>query len=60
MSNKLLKREKRMCDSISLKVQPGMRTFLENMAKERQIGLCEAARISIQYAIDRTATGEVI
>jgi len=60
MSNKLLKREERMCDSISLKCSLEMRTYLEDMAKERQVGLCEAARIAIQYAIDKTAIGEVI
>lgn len=55
-----IRREKRMSDSISLKVLPEMRAFLEAMAEKHHVGLCEAGRIIIENAMTRARAGEEI
>jgi hypothetical protein len=49
-----------MSDSISLKVLPEMRAFLEAMAEKHHVGLCEAGRIIIENAMTRARAGEEI
>ena len=48
-----IKREKRMCDAVSFRVLPEQRAFLEKIAKENNVGLCEAGRIVIDAAMAR-------
>jgi len=38
------KKQKRLCDAISFRVSPEQRRFLEKIAEEHNIGLCQAAR----------------
>ena len=37
----------RLCDAISFRVSPAQRAFLERIAKENKVGLCEAGRLVI-------------
>jgi hypothetical protein len=37
----------RLCDAISLRVSPAQRAFLEQIAEDNGVGLCEAGRIII-------------
>jgi hypothetical protein len=47
---RLIRREKRLCDAISFRVSPEQREFLEQIAKEHNVGICEAGRIIIDKA----------
>ena len=48
-----IKRKKRMCDAISFRVLPEQRAFLEKIAEENNVGLCEAGRIIIEREMIR-------
>jgi len=48
-----IKRDQRLCDAISFRISPEQRTFLENIAEERSVGLCEACRIVVDEAMAR-------
>ncbi len=41
------KSDKRLCDAISFRVSPEQRAFLERIAEENNVGLCEAGRLVI-------------
>jgi hypothetical protein len=53
-----VKREKRLCDAISLRVSPDQRKFLEKIAEENNVGLCEAGRIVIDDVMARIGVKE--
>jgi hypothetical protein len=42
-----------MCDAISFRVLPEQRAFLEKIAEENNVGLCEAGRIIIEREMIR-------
>ena len=41
----------RLCDAVSFRVSPKQRQFLEQVAEEKNIGLCEAARELLDLGI---------
>jgi hypothetical protein len=43
----------RLMDAVSFRVSPAQRAFLEKIAEERNVGLCEAGRIVIDEAMAR-------
>ena len=42
-----IKGSERLCDAISFRVSPAQRAFLERIAEENNVGLCEAGRLVI-------------
>jgi hypothetical protein len=58
MSAKRQKGIDRLMDAVSFRVSPVQRAFLERIADEKNVGLCEAARFVLNEAIAR-AGGEV-
>ncbi len=57
MRLKRMKRDERLCDAISFRISPKMREFLETMAEQQHISICEAARIALGMAMAK-AGGE--
>ena len=49
--------DQRLCDAISFRISPEQRTFLENIAEERGVNLCEACRIVVDEAMARRKGG---
>lgn len=47
-----------MCDAVSFRVLPEQRAFLEKVAENRNVGLCEAGRIIIDEAMARAGAIE--
>ena len=43
----------RLMDAVSFRVSPSQRAFLEKIAEEKNVGLCEAGRIIIDEAMAR-------
>jgi hypothetical protein len=54
---KIKKSEPRMCETISLRVFPEMRTFLEETAEKNNVGLGEAGRIAMRVAMAQAQAG---
>lgn len=48
----------RLMDAVSFRVSPSQREFLEKIAEERNVGLCEAGRIVIDEAMARAGAIE--
>jgi hypothetical protein len=46
-------------EAVSFRVSQQQRAFLEKIAEERNVGLCEAARIVLSEAMSRAAGTEV-
>jgi hypothetical protein len=56
MSMKRLKNQKgpeRLTDAIAYRISASQRAFLERIAEEKNVGLCEAARIILDEAINK-------
>jgi hypothetical protein len=53
------KREERLMEAVSFRVSRQQREFLEKIAEERNVGLCEAARIVLSEAMNRAAGAEI-
>ena len=51
-----IKRDKRLCDAISFRVSQEQRAFLEMIAEERSVGLCEACRIVVDEAMVKSGS----
>jgi hypothetical protein len=47
------KRSERLMDAVSFRVSPSQRAFLEKIAEENKIGLCEAARSILDEAMEK-------
>jgi hypothetical protein len=43
----------RLMDAVSFRVSPSQRAFLEKIAEDKNVGLCEAGRIIIDEAMAR-------
>ncbi len=41
----------RLCDAIALRVSSKQRAFLEKIAKDQNVGMCEAGRMIIDEAM---------
>lgn len=47
------KRSERLMDAVSFRVSPSQRAFLEKIAEEKKVGLCEAARSILDEAMEK-------
>jgi hypothetical protein len=47
------KKSERLMDAVSFRVSPAQRAFLERIAEEKNVGLCEAARSVLNDAMNR-------
>ena len=53
---RVMRRERgkeRLMDAVSFRVSPSQRAFLEKIAEDKNVGLCEAGRIVIDEAMAR-------
>jgi hypothetical protein len=48
----------RLMDAVSFRVSPSQRAFLEKIAEEKNVGLCEAGRIVIDEAMAKAGATE--
>ena len=48
----------RLMDAVSFRVSPSQRAFLEKIAEDKNVGLCEAGRIVINEAMARAGAIE--
>ena len=55
---KRIRQEDRLCDVISLRVSPRLRSFLERTADGQKIALCEVARVILNDAMARAGVEE--
>ncbi len=46
----------RLMDAVSFRVSPSQRAFLEKIADEKNVGLCEAARSVLNEAMARAGS----
>lgn len=58
---RVMRRERgkeRLMDAVSFRVSPSQRAFLEKIAEDKNVGLCEAGRIVIDEAMARAGAIE--
>jgi len=47
-------RHERLCDGLAFRATPSQRKFIEKLAEERRIPICEGIRLLIDEAMART------